>query len=99
MTAIFQPKVSGTNQIASGTISVTTGSAATALGDGNTLLLTNTHASNTCYINFGTAGTAATTSDMPILPGNQILITRPTPGSHIACIGSGSLTLLYTLGA
>ena len=99
MSGKFMPKVSGTNQIASGTISVTTGSAATALGDGATILLTNTHATNICYINFGTAGTAATTSDMPILPANQILITRPTPGSHIATIGSGSLTLLYTLGA
>jgi len=104
MTAKFHPKMNPTtaDTTQGGVASVTGTTQAVALEDrgGATILFTNTHASNICYLNFGTASVVATTSSpILVLPLNQILMTRPSNNAtHFAAIGSGSLTLHYALG-
>jgi hypothetical protein len=77
-------------------VTATTGNVA-IVGSSNQLLLTNA-GGNDCFIELGTASTqeAATTTGMPVLARDKILITRNLDQDYIAAIcASGQTTTLY----
>ena len=94
----FQPNMSAPNQISRHALSVTASTANQQLNNGDMLRLTNTHATALAYVNFGDKNVVATTSDMPILPGESIVLMKPAGAEYIAHIGSGALTLIAVCG-
>lgn len=85
-----------------GTVSVSVGSASTNTplsGGGDLVVVTNT-TNSLAYIRFGSDSTVtATTADMPILPGSQIILSVNSLISYAAAMSpSGSGVILLSRG-
>lgn len=94
----FQPRQSTPNQTRSYKISVT-GSSGTPqkIEQGSVLRLHNTGAAQ-CYINFGQANVAATTSDIPLGIGQCEVVSVPDGCEYFNTIGDSTTTLHVTPG-
>jgi hypothetical protein len=78
--------------------SVTTTSAASAVGVGNkSLAVTNTGATNVLYVRTGASDVVATTADYPIQPNQQQIISKPQDHTHVAYITSTSTTTAHVI--
>jgi len=77
--------------------SVTTSSAASAVGDGaKSLVITNT-GSNAIYLRTGLTGAVATTADYLLLSGAQVSISKPQDHTHVAYITATSTSSLHII--
>jgi hypothetical protein len=85
----------GTVGVAVGNVSAT----AALIGGGDAVVVTNT-AANLAYVRFGSDPTvAASTADMPILAGSQVILSVNSLISHAAAISpSGSGNVLFSRG-
>lgn len=75
------------------TVSPAVASAASAVGLGNKNLVLSNTGSNICYIHVGYTGAVASATDMPILAGTQVTITKPQEATHVAYISAAGTTL------
>jgi hypothetical protein len=93
--AISPFRATGTVGIAAGTSSV----AAPLAGGGETVVVTNP-TSALAYVRFGSdSGIAATSQDMPVLPGGRVILSINSLITHAAAVlASGSGTVLLTRG-
>jgi hypothetical protein len=77
--------------------SVTTSSAASAVGvESKSLVVTNT-GSNAIYLRTGLTGAVATTADYPLLSGAQVSISKPQDHTHVAYITASSTSSLHII--
>lgn len=53
---------------------------------------------NVCYVRVSPDGTAATTADMPVLPGSQIVISKGQEDDALSYISAGGTTLHIITG-
>lgn len=82
------------------TVSVTSSGSSNSTsitGVSPTLVLTNT-GSTLCYVKLGTGAVTATTSDLPILPGSAIVVSRAITEDVIAVYCATSGNVLATPG-
>ena len=78
--------------------SVTTTSAASAIGEGSkSLVVTNTGSTNAVYLRTGTSTAVATTADYVIMPNAQVSISKPQDHTHIAYITASSTSSLHVI--
>ena len=77
--------------------SVTTTSAASAVGVGSKSLVVTNTGSNAIYLRTGLTGSEATTADYPLLPGAQVSISKPQDHTHIAYITAASTSSLHVI--
>lgn len=84
----FQPK-QGANLVVtpSGT------SASSDIGKGNKSVRLSNSGSNICYVRIGTGAQTATTSDMPVLSGESIIIEKAEASETVAYISASGTTL------
>lgn len=78
----------------------TTNSSSVALGSGgDTVVVTNTAAS-IAFVRFGSDSTiAASSTDMPVLPGNRVILAlNPLISYAAAVLTSGTGNILFTRG-
>jgi hypothetical protein len=85
-----------------GTVGVSVGASSSSValsGGGDTIVATNTTTS-LAYIRFGSDPTvAASTSDMPVLPGSRLILSINSLISYAAAISpSGSGSILFSRG-
>ena len=78
--------------------SVTTSSAASAIGEGaKSLTITNTGSTNAIFLRTGTSSAVATTADYCLMPSAQVSISKPQDHTHIAYITSTSTSSLHVI--
>lgn len=53
---------------------------------------------NVCYVRVSQGGDAATTADMPVLPGSQVIISKGTDEGKISHISASGTTLHIITG-
>jgi hypothetical protein len=80
------------------TASVTSTSAATAVGTGSkSLVITNTGSTNAVYLRTGLSTAVATTADYCLLPLAQVSISKPQDHTHVAYITASSTSSLHVI--
>jgi hypothetical protein len=78
--------------------SVTTTSAASAVGFGDkSLVVTNTGSTNAVYLRTGLSDAVATTADYCLMPSAQVSISKPQDHTHVAYITAASTSSLHVI--
>ena len=77
--------------------SVTTSSAASAVGVGSKSLVVTNTGSSSIYLRTGLTGAVATAADYILLPLSQVSISKPQDHTHVAYITSTSTSSLHVI--
>lgn len=76
-------------------ISATTTSASITLGFSSDQILITNAGTDTCFVIVGTGTQTATTSHLPILPSQKLLITKPRDALTVAARALATTATLY----
>lgn len=73
-------------------------SASTLIGDGQASIVLTNLGDNVCYVRVGNSTVTATTSDYPVLAGQQVSLTKFQDHTHIAHISADGTSLHVITG-